>query len=133
MFGSLVFFSVFVLHSEFSPTWPPGPSWSVSHNVCMNVCMYIFNLKLFFPGLSLALRSHDPIPASHWSPPPLPPEKEYYNTCHNFVICKYFQTCQYFGTWGSRRKVVYADIPVQCLSYRSLQARRGRLEVFQTN
>ena len=36
--------------------------------VCMYVCMDVCAIECsFFRGLSLALRSHDQIPASHWS------------------------------------------------------------------
>ena len=47
----------------FSPTQPSGPSWSGSRIVCLCVP---FSCD-FFLGLSLVLRSHDQIPASHWS------------------------------------------------------------------
>ena len=55
----------------FSPTLPSGPSWSSSQRVCLCVCL---SVCLFVPfqcdfclGLSLVPRSHDEIPASHWS------------------------------------------------------------------
>ena len=40
---------------------PSGPSCSVSHHV------HTYVINLIFLGLSLALRSHDQIPVSHWS------------------------------------------------------------------
>ena len=57
--------------STFSPTRPSGPSWSSSHRVCRSVCLFVglsvpFSCN-FFQGLSLVLRSHDQILASHWS------------------------------------------------------------------
>ena len=71
------------LHIFFSPTRPSGPGWSSSHRVCVSVCLCVclsvclfvcVSVCLFVPfpcnffwGLSLVLRSHDLIPASHWS------------------------------------------------------------------
>ena len=52
---------------HFSPTRPSGPSWSVSRDVCLYVYVYVPFPCDFFRGLSLALRSHDQIPASDWS------------------------------------------------------------------
>ena len=42
---------------------------SVCKSVCVSVCPFSC---VFFWGLSLALRSHDQIPTSHWSTPPAP-------------------------------------------------------------
>ena len=52
-----------------------APLGRVGHRVAMSVCLCVCAIKcIFFRGLSLALRSHDQIPASHWStPPPAPP------------------------------------------------------------
>ena len=47
---------------------PSGPIRSSSRDVrCLSVCCPL--PMRFFRGLSLALRSHDQIPASHWSTP----------------------------------------------------------------
>ena len=46
----------------------PGPKARPSHGIDVCVCMYVCLSvpHIFFLGLSLALRSHDQIPASHW-------------------------------------------------------------------
>ena len=58
----------------FSPTRPhwaelvyESPCPCVCVSVCVSVCAIVCS---FFLGLSLALRSHDQIPASHWATPP---------------------------------------------------------------
>ena len=51
----------------FSPTRPSGPSWSSSQHVRVSVGLCVPFPCNFFWGLSLVLRSHDQIPASHWS------------------------------------------------------------------
>ena len=43
----------------------------VAMSVCLSVCVCLRHRVQFLLGLSLALRSHDQIPASHWST--LPP------------------------------------------------------------
>ena len=49
----------------------------VAMSVCVSVCLCVCAIKCsFFLGLSLAPRSHDQIPASHWSTPPKPPNKK---------------------------------------------------------
>ena len=53
----------------FSSNRPTGPIRSSSRIVCVFVPFPCD----FFRGLSLALRSHDQIPASHWSTPSPPP------------------------------------------------------------
>ena len=46
----------------------------VAMSVCGDVCGDVCAIECsFFRGLSLALRSHDQILASHWSTPPRPP------------------------------------------------------------
>ena len=51
-----------------------APLGRVGHRVAMSVEMSVCAIECsFFRGLSLALRSHDQIPASHWSTPPPPP------------------------------------------------------------
>ena len=46
------------------------PIRSQSREICLCVCVFLFPIScVFFRGLSLALRSHDQIPASHWSTP----------------------------------------------------------------
>ena len=55
-----------------------APLGQVGHrgamSVCGDVCLWFCAIGCsFFRGLSLALRSHDQIPASHWSTPPAPP------------------------------------------------------------
>ena len=50
-----------------------GPLGRFDHRVAMSVCVFVCLFVPFpcdfFRGLSLALRSHDQIPASHWSAP----------------------------------------------------------------
>ena len=50
-----------------SPTRPSGPSWCSSCKVCLCVviCVLSPSHAIFFKA-SLALRSHDQIPASYW-------------------------------------------------------------------
>ena len=49
---------------NFHQLGPTGASWSRSRHVSVSVCLR--HLVQFFLCLSLALRSHDQIPASHW-------------------------------------------------------------------
>ena len=50
---------------------------NVSWYICLSIYLSVLPMW-FFLGLSLALRSHDQIPASHWStPPPLPPPPDW--------------------------------------------------------
>ena len=44
----------------------PGPIHGIEVCVCMCVSVGLSPPHIFFLGLSLALRSHDQIPASHW-------------------------------------------------------------------
>ena len=56
-----------IFFKKFSPILPSGPSWSSSRDVRLCFCLYNVPFPCdFFLGLSLALRSHDQIPASHW-------------------------------------------------------------------
>ena len=70
---------------------PTRPHWA--ELVIESPCPYVCAIKCsFFLGISLALRSHDQIPASHWSthPHPTPPKK-------NIYICPppppFFENC----------------------------------------
>ena len=55
----------------FSKNRPLADSFIESRcpSVCLSACLFVPFPCNFFWGLSLALRSHDQIPASHWSTP----------------------------------------------------------------
>ena len=60
---------IYYTSETFSPT---RPHWAelVIESPCMCVCLFVCAIGCsFFLGLSLALRSQDQIPASHWSTP----------------------------------------------------------------
>ena len=59
-----------ISHAYFYQLGPSGPSWSSSRNVCLCVCLSDVPSRIFFLGLSLALRLSQGQPGSRplaWS------------------------------------------------------------------
>ena len=82
---------------QFSSNRPTGPIRSSSRYVRMSVCVVSVPFPCdFFRGLSLALRSHDQIPASHWSTPSPPPTSR-------SRISKIFRDSEYLGKSNGKK------------------------------